>query len=260
MNTDSAILNRIRKGALSLAGDRRLTRVRFGDHTTAVCLSDGRVGLAMHFLGDGTFGNEDESLQPEMIRRLEGLPATEVIRYLGDSDPLKSSAAVACVNALELGEEVQDGHFLDVLDLHPSDTFGMIGNFVPLLDRIRPQVKDLLVFELVGDEANGILPTCLAPVRLPECDVVVITGTTLINGTLEKLLDACTRARDVVLAGPSTILYPDAYTHTPVTWLAGARVMDPETVLAKTEEAFSFRQLREYLRKVLLPVPVNVTQ
>ncbi|PKN46427.1 MAG: hypothetical protein CVU59_06145, partial [Deltaproteobacteria bacterium HGW-Deltaproteobacteria-17] len=144
--------------------------------------------------------------------------------------------------------------FLDVMDLRPEDTLGMIGNFIPLLDRLRPRVRDLLVFEQIEEESDGILPASREPELLPTCSVVVISGTTLVNHTLDGLLELCTGAREVVIAGPSTILFEEAYRGTPVTWLAGARVRSPDEVLPLIAADFSFHDLRPFLHKILVPV------
>ena len=58
--------------------------------------------------------------------------------------------------------------------------------------------------------------TCLYPDwaeyrLLPECDVVILTGTSVINGTIDQLLSWCSGAREVSVTGPSTPMYPDSY-------------------------------------------------
>jgi len=204
----------------------------------------------MHFARDLP-SPDRSSLEAEIA----GRAAVDVVGLLGSAGALESSTAVACANALEPGDERRPGHFLDVLDLRPDDTFGMIGNFIPLLDRIRARVGRLHVFEQIDEEAEGILPARLEPELLPRCSVVVISGTTLVNHTLDGLLALCTGAREVVLAGPSTILLPEAYRGTPVTWIAGARVRSPEEVLPRIAADFTFHELRPYLHKVLMRVP-----
>jgi len=250
MTPISPFFSRLEQLAIVAAGEARVAQVRFGSHTTAVALADGRVGLAMHFAGD-----PGGQARRALGHALAGLPATDVVGLLGSERPLESSAAVACANALEPGGEGRPGHFLDVLDLRPDDTLGMIGNFIPLLDRIRSRVGALHVFEQIEEEADGILPARLEPELLPRCDVVVISGTTLVNHTLDDLLALCDGAREVVLAGPSTILFPEAYQGTPVTWIAGARVRSPAEVLSRISEDFTFHELRPWLHKVLMQIP-----
>jgi len=255
MSYSSPLFSRLMKLAQAAAAEIRVERVRFGSHTTAVVLSDGRLGLAMHFdrspAGEGR--DHAEAL-------MAGRPARDLVSMLGSTVALESSVAVACINALEPGGPVRSGqagragHFLEVMDLRPDDTMGMIGNFIPLLERLRPRVRDLLVFEQIEEEADGILPACREPELLPTCSVVVISGTTLVNHTLDGLLGLCAGAREVVIAGPSTIMFAEAYRGTPVTWIAGARVHSPEEVLPRIAADFSFHDLRPYMHKIIMPV------
>lgn len=60
------------------------------------------------------------------------------------------------------------------------------------------------------------------PELLPECDLMVISGTTLINSTLEQLLEWCKKAREIVLVGSSTPMIAEAFSGTGVTGLAGS--------------------------------------
>ena len=57
---------------------------------------------------------------------------------------------------------------------------------------------------------------------LPACDIVILSGTTLINQSLEQLLEWCAKAREIVLVGSSTPMYPEAFKGTGVTRLAGS--------------------------------------
>lgn len=249
MTYDSPLFSRLRALATAAAMGRRVATVRYGSHTTAVVLDDGRVGLAMHFARD--LSALDRS---RMEAGMAGRAAVDVVGLLGSPRALESSTAVACANALEPGDERRPGHFLDVLDLRPDDTMGMIGNFIPLLDRLRARVGALHVFEQIEEEVDGILPASREPELLPQCSVVVISGTTLVNHTLDGLLALCAGAREVVLAGPSTMLFPEAYRGTPVTWIAGARVRSPQEVLPRIAADFTFHELRPYLHKELMPI------
>ncbi len=249
MTFSSPLFSRLRELSLAACGNARVVRVRFGSHTTAVVLDDGRLGLAMHFDRNVEDGGRVRSQQA-----LAGRAAKEVIALLGSPCALESSVAVACANALEPGGPHRGGHFLDVIGLRSDDTLGMIGNFIPLLDRIRAQVGKLLVFEQIEEESDGILPAHREHDLLPLCSVVVISGTTLVNHTLDGLLGLCASAREVVLAGPSTIMFAEAYRGTPVTWIACARVHSPEEVLPIIGAEFTFHQLRPYLSKILMPI------
>ncbi len=235
-------------------GDVRVRTAACNDHIFVLQLEDGRTGAAMHFASGST---SDPWEQWE--KSLEGMRARDLLVHLGGSHPLRASAGVACANALAAAfPGPRAGHMLDVMELREDDVFGMVGNFMPLVDRIRNRVRKLLIFETIEQPTeDGLLPARDEPRLLPECSVVLVTGTTLVNGTLEELLSWCRRARSVVLAGPSTILLPEAYAGTPITWLAGSRIAQPETVLERVRRGETFRDLRAFFEKVVVPVPAS---
>lgn len=84
---------------------------------------------------------------------------------------------------------------------------------------------ELTVLERAPQE--GDLPDPACEYVLPEQDYVFITGTTLINKTLPRLLQLCEGAR-VVLVGPSVPFTTDWF-DLGVEVLAGSVVVDPET-------------------------------
>lgn len=52
---------------------------------------------------------------------------------------------------------------------------------------------------------------------------VIFLSATLINQTLEGLLPYCKNAREVVMVGSSTPLYPAAFQETPISLLSGTK-------------------------------------
>jgi uncharacterized protein (DUF4213/DUF364 family) len=81
----------------------------------------------------------------------------------------------------------------------------LIGHF-PFADRLRAQVVKLTVLEL--NPQPGDLPVTAAKDIIPECRVVAITGMTLLNRSLQKLLRLCASDALVILLGPSIPLSP----------------------------------------------------
>ena len=61
---------------------------------------------------------------------------------------------------------------------------------------------------------------------LPQCDIVVMTGTSFVNQTADAILSCCSRAREVIVVGASTPMCPEILRDAGVTVLAGTRVTD----------------------------------
>jgi hypothetical protein len=81
------------------------------------------------------------------------------------------------------------------------------------------------------DELPHFRPASEAGSVVPDADVVLITGTTLLNNTLEKLLALCQPKARVVLVGPTVGLLPDAFLRRGVDVLGGVRVTAPDAFL-----------------------------
>ena len=58
------------------------------------------------------------------------------------------------------------------------------------------------------EEKTGAYPDSAAEYFLPQCDLVIITGSSLINKTLPHLLELCENAL-TILTGPSVPLCPE---------------------------------------------------
>ena len=94
------------------------------------------------------------------------------------------------------------------VEIQSTDTVGIVGHIGPLIANLKGKVQRLLIFER-DDGLNGqVYPESAEPELLPECQVIFISSTTLINKTLENVLKYCSKARDIVMVGSST-----PYTH-----------------------------------------------
>ncbi len=66
---------------------------------------------------------------------------------------------------------------------------------------------------------------------VPRADVVLITGTSLVNDTLDDLLALAKPAARVAMVGPTVGLFPDPYLRRGVTILGGIRITEPDAFL-----------------------------
>ncbi|HNX05167.1 MAG TPA: DUF364 domain-containing protein [Opitutales bacterium] len=81
---------------------------------------------------------------------------------------------------------------------------------------------------------KGDLPDPACEVVLPQSDFVIITGTTMLNKTLPRLLEL-SKGAYVALAGPTVTLWPGWFEHG-VCLLAGVVVEEPDRVLQLVQE------------------------
>jgi uncharacterized protein (DUF4213/DUF364 family) len=124
----------------------------------------------------------------------------------------------------------------DVADIQPGENVVVVGTFVPFLKSLKRARQQFTVLEmdpatLKPDELPYFRAADQADTVLPSADVVLITGTTLVNDTLEHLLALCRPAARVVVVGPTVCLLPDAFLRRGVDVLGGIRVTAADTFL-----------------------------
>jgi uncharacterized protein (DUF4213/DUF364 family) len=196
--------------------------VRIGLGYTSVRLDNGNVGLA--WTGQSNSGS---CTHEPKAGTLAGRPVTELIAMLASPrNPLSRTIGLAAANAVAAGlprPETTNVDVLDLLDVQASDHVAMVGFFGPLLPGLRRTGCRLDVVELKSDKPDTISPE-EGYAALAECSVAIITGTSMVTGTLDELLTSLGNPRAAVILGPSTFMRPEVFTGTAVTHLAGARI------------------------------------
>jgi uncharacterized protein (DUF4213/DUF364 family) len=234
MEEKNMILERIYEMAKPRLSGKKIKEVRIGLALMAVELDDGSIGVTY------VLRNEIDDVCTAIPNggKLEGAPAEEVALWAFKSQNVVAAAlGVAVLNAVAEFDKIGTAKDSDDQDaifsvkIQSSDTIGVVGHIGPVINRLRGKVKRIIIFERGEDTAASVYPESAQPELLPDCQVVFVTSSTLINGTLEALLTHCTQARDIVMVGSSTPLYPEAFQNTGVSVLAGTR-WNPENKAA----------------------------
>ena len=232
---------------LKLTNKHTAEDIRIGLGYTAVRLDDGRCGLA-YTLHEQEY--ESCCVVPE-AGKLAGRTASKLIPWIKSSDVTASAVGLATLNALipEPATAVESD-ILDLLQVGTEDTVGMIGYFGPLIGPLRKRTHALHIFERREEPEYEILPESAARDLLPKCQVVIMSATTLLNHTIDGLLDLSKTAREIAVLGPSTPLIPEIFSHHGVTMLSGLQVEDPARILQIVSEGGGTRQFGRAVRKL----------
>jgi uncharacterized protein (DUF4213/DUF364 family) len=187
-------------------------------------------------------------------RSLAGRPAAELMRDALAADGLRRAVGIATLNALaELawrrrpcpGVELLAGRdAFDATEFHAGDRVVLVGAFIPFLKELKRRGQPYLVLEqnpamLKPEEMPFYRPADLAPEIVPGADVLLITGSTLINDTLEDLLALARPAAQVTVVGPTVGMLPDAFVARGADILGSVRITRPDDFLDLLAEAGS---------------------
>lgn len=237
---------------IELADGRALRDIRVGVGYTAVKLEDGSSGVAYTFRNE--LGGHCGVLK--QAGSLIGQDAVSIMAWLGSDELIKAAIGLATINAAIArdSDEWPAGNVIEALNLQPEDTFGMVGDFAPILAKVRECTKNIHVFERGHKAGSDMHPSIDIPEFLPLCDVVVVTATSVINHTIDDILKHCGSAREVCLTGPSTPIYPSVFADTSVTLLAGTVVTDSPRVLEIVSQAGGTIAMKPATRQVLVRV------
>jgi uncharacterized protein (DUF4213/DUF364 family) len=169
---------------------------------------------------------------PESLARL-ALSSSEVEAAIG----------MAAINSLidvdeSRCEELNAGDLL--MSKGEGRRVAIVGHF-PFVSRLRSITGELSVIEknpreddLSEDEAEKVLP---------KADVVGITGTALINHTIESLLNLCPSEAYIIVLGGTAPLSPVLFDYG-IDAVAGTLVTDSDTVLRSVSQGATYRQIR----------------
>jgi uncharacterized protein (DUF4213/DUF364 family) len=220
----------------SLQEDAPVRSILVGLHWVAVCSRF--CGMASTIQGEHSHGTPDV----REAGKLHLKSARELVQLIHSDSAVEASIGMAAINSLldvdeSFGVEINAA---DVLaDSGQGKNVALIGHF-PFISRLRESVGQLWVIE--KHPGKDEYPDYAALELLPRADVVAITGTTLINRTIDKLLGLCAPEATIMVLGPSTPLSPVLFEYG-VDILSGTRVVDESAMMQTVGQGASFRQV-----------------
>jgi len=217
---------------------------RIGLGYVAIRLEKNRTGLGAVLLRELTGGCESFKAPGQ----LRGAEATDLLKLLvSGRSPLEKAIGLATANALlDVSPPLNTNDALDIMELEIRDHVAMVGFFPPLVRKIQDRGISLTVIERNPQKAPLLEETDKKRV-LRECSVAVITATSILNGTIEDILNALGAPRHVALLWPSTPMIREIFESTGVNHLGGAIVANTDAVLQIVSEGGGTPAMRPYL-------------
>ncbi|ODS41876.1 MAG: hypothetical protein MSIBF_00485 [Candidatus Altiarchaeales archaeon IMC4] len=215
--------------------DANVKDVRIGPHWCAV--ESRRCGLAM------TMPPAYHKCFIAGCGELAGRPALELAQYAKSWNLAEASVGVAAINSLiePEGERANIFRFIHDKFANKDNKIAVIGHFPDRdIDPLR-EIGDVQIIE--KNQQAGDFPDTAAEYLLPKADIVMITGTALINKSMERLLELSRNAFTAVL-GPTTPM-SDVLFDYGADAIGGARVKNPGNVLRKVSQGAHTKDIRE---------------
>ncbi|HZJ74545.1 MAG TPA: DUF364 domain-containing protein [Perlabentimonas sp.] len=232
----------------SLIDELTIDEFRCGTHMSAVKLSDNSYGVVSTLLDEGhqcvkgvrDFGDFTPA-------KISGQPVLNLLETKKSSG-LISTLKVAVLNAISStiiskGEYkvIENADPIDMIDLNSNKNITMVGAFNTYIRRIPAETNNLQVLELNESAlAQGFekyyVPADEYKNVLPKSDIVIITGLTLVNSTIDNLLNAISPGTQVIVTGPSSSLVPDILFQNKVNIIGSTRIVNPELLFQLISE------------------------
>jgi uncharacterized protein (DUF4213/DUF364 family) len=207
-----------------------------------VMFTDGDVGICSNLIAES---NPHCCDIIDEAGRLTDIPVRRLLAYTTSWNFFERALGVATLNALSqkiIRENPEDypmlrGNLINVIDVEPGERVSLVGMIRPFIPTLEDKAKELYILERGSPRPQGVYPDTACEELLPLSDVVVITGSAIANGTLDRLLELSTNARTVAVVGPTASMVPDPLFSRGVDYCGGIQVKNPELLMKILSEA-----------------------
>jgi uncharacterized protein (DUF4213/DUF364 family) len=180
----------------------------------ALALESGAGGISYLLLPESS-AKDYRALKPQAF---VGTSPEQYVEAFDVTDPIQSMLGLAFINAI-CQHVMRISNFvpgavtdsLGLMNIEDGDRVGMVGFFPPLLKYMHNRNADLIILEKKRElvERYPNLHVTLDVKDLNNCNKVLCTSTTLLNDTLDEILQHCTNAQHISVLGPTAGYFPD---------------------------------------------------
>ena len=235
-----------------------ITDARLGIHLTAVQLSDNSCGVAStNSSGNFRGGKTERDFSEFSPLKIKGRTISELFEMEKTSARI-DALRIAVLNAIS-STLFRDGNYIiledtdpiDIIDLNSKKTITIVGAFQSYMRKISGTENTLHVLEfnehLFSEEHKQYYrPAEEYKSILPISDIVIITGLSLVNNTIDGLLSAVSPQSQVIVTGPSSSIIPDVLFQNHVNIIGATRITNTELALELASQEGSGYHLFKY--------------
>jgi uncharacterized protein (DUF4213/DUF364 family) len=235
-----------------------ISDVRIGVYLSAVRLSDGSYGVASTLPDEQYYcirKNRDfGDFTPSKIIGQKVKDLLETNKKSNVIDTLKIavlnaiSSRIISASNYKILENIDP---IDMIDLHSKKTITIVGGFQTYIPKISDTGNKLYVLELneyalTEEQKQFYVPAEDYAKVLPVSDIVIITGLTLVNNTIDGLLSSIKPNTQGIVTGPSSSIIPDILFENKVNIIGATRITNPDLLFTIVSETGSGYHLFKY--------------
>jgi hypothetical protein len=232
----------------NIAKNQKIEKIIYGSSYTAVKLSDSSIGISY------TMGNPSS----KQINSYSKISAPDLLSFITKENSFDKTISLALINALnfkecqKMPEDNKNSGFLNEINFSERTKVSMAGFIKPLALKIKEKTKNIDVLDYgknIGSEKDFFK-------NLKCTDYLILTSTSLLNSSFQRLIDETGENTKIFLTGPTTPMSKKAFNNTKVNFLAGSHLI-PEYEKELLENVFlgyGTPVLKKYLRKIYLKI------
>ena len=220
-----------------------------------VLLEDGAAGLYYAWMGDSQAGMTLRYSVDDFI----GNSPMELVRYYESDAEDDCSLGLAAINAITQCVFRRAGfkpdtaaHSMGGLDVQTDDHIGMVGYFAPLVRRLQEQGVRATVIEK-KEKFHGrdaFIHVANDPELLLPCNKILCTSATLLNNSIDDILQYTGNADQLIVIGPTAGFFPDPLFKRGVSAIGGSEILNAASAIDRLKHD---QGLDEDARKYLIP-------
>ncbi len=221
------------------------------------CIVEGRYGLALG-LAHTTYDRVFHGLRDDFSPTIDDIP-----KLIGSWKLLEKTIGLAMLNAVSqyvlfntnIRDNIVNNMFfrkdvLDVINIPLNKNILIVGYIKPIIKRLRDRgYKNIYIVERdPPTRFEDIYSDVVFPRIAEMADVVFITGSTVVNDTLDTILQYSRNAKKI-LVGPSAQVIPDMLGRHGIDVVASIKVGDVWKVAEVVRKAGGTRAILKYSEK-----------
>lgn len=203
-----------------------------------VVLEDGSSGLYYAWMGEAQSGMNERYAD----QNFAGMNPLDLVQYYLSDHEADRSLGLAAVSAITQSVFRQTGYQLNragnsmgELQLEEGDHVGMVGYFPSLIRRLREQNIHVTVIEKKSKfvQSDELVTVTLDASELSACNKILSTASTLLNESIDEILDITQTAETVVFVGPTAGFFPDPLFDRGVSAVGGVTIVDVNLAISR---------------------------